>query len=617
MATSNETGSRFDPQSPTFLLDLKNLQVAFSGAAPAVRNVSLTVRPRETVALVGESGSGKSVTSLAVMGLLEAEGGKIEAGEILLRTKEGAVVDMRCASEKTRRAVRGRDAAMIFQEPMRSLNPVMTVGEQIAEALRKDGLKDAERVRAETVALLERVKIPDAALCAKRYPHMLSGGMRQRVMIAMALAARPSLLIADEPTTALDVTVQAEILALIRSLQEETGMGVLFITHDMGVVAEIADRVVVMRSGEVLETGEVNEIFRAPQNAYTRALLSAVPVLGDLRGEEKPRYFRLLSAETGRTVTPPAAEISTPGDALVEVRGLKKAFPARRRFWGRVTHEVRACDDVSFTIRKGETLALVGESGCGKSTTGRLLLRLLEADAGEILFDGRSVRSLEGEALREMRRSMQMIFQDPYASLDPRMTVGRAVGEPLRLFTKLSAREIDREVAELLERVGLRADMANRYPFEFSGGQRQRISIARALALKPRLIVADESVAALDVSIRAQIANLLMRLQSELGLSFLFISHDMGVVERISHRVAVMRAGRIVETGSRRDVFERPRHEYTKRLLAAVPVADPSRRSDKRDAGAHEVVTPLRPVGTPSNVPPMAEVEPGHWVSPV
>ena len=615
MATSNETGSRFDPQSPTFLLDLKNLQVAFSGAAPAVRNVSLTVRPGETVALVGESGSGKSVTSLAVMGLLEAEGGKIEAGEILLRTKEGAVVDMRSASEKTRRTVRGRDAAMIFQEPMRSLNPVMTVGEQIAEALRKDGMNDAERVRAETVALLERVRIPDAALCAKRYPHRLSGGMRQRVMIAMALAARPSLLIADEPTTALDVTVQAEILALIRSLQEETGMGVLFITHDMGVVAEIADRVVVMRSGEVLETGEVNEIFRAPQNAYTRALLSAVPVLGDLRGEEKPRYFRLLSAETGRTVTPPAAEISTPGDALVEVRGLKKAFPARRRFWGRVTHEVRACDDVSFTIRKGETLALVGE--CGKSTTGRLLLRLIEADAGEILFDGRSVRSLEGEALREMRRSMQMIFQDPYASLDPRMTVGRAVGEPLRLFTKLSAREIDREVAELLERVGLRADMANRYPFEFSGGQRQRISIARALALKPRLIVADESVAALDVSIRAQIANLLMRLQSELGLSFLFISHDMGVVERISHRVAVMRSGRIVETGSRRDVFERPRHEYTKRLLAAVPVADPSRRSQKRDAGAHEVLTPLRRVGAPSNVPPMVEVEPGHWVSPV
>ena len=589
MATSNETGSRFDPQSPAFLLDLKNLQVAFSGAAPAVRNVSLTVRPGETVALVGESGSGKSVTSLAVMGLLEAEGGKIEAGEILLRTKEGAVVDMRSASEKTRRTVRGRDVAMIFQEPMRSLNPVMTVGEQIAEALRKDGMNDAERVHAETVALLERVKFPDAALCAKRYPHMLSGGMRQRVMIAMALAARPSLLIADEPTTALDVTVQAEILALIRSLQEETGMGVLFITHDMGVVAEIADRVVVMRSGEVLETGAVNDIFKNPRNAYTQALLSAVPVLGDLRGEEKPRYFRLLSAETGRSVAPPAAEISTPGDALVEVRGLKKAFPARRRFWGRVTHE----------------------------TTGRLLLRLIEADAGEILFDGRSVRSLEGEALREMRRSMQMIFQDPYASLDPRMTVGRAVGEPLRLFTKLSSREIDREVAELLERVGLKADMANRYPFEFSGGQRQRISIARALALKPRLIVADESVAALDVSIRAQIANLLMRLQSELGLSFLFISHDMGVVERISHRVAVMRAGRIVETGSRRDVFERPRHEYTKRLLAAVPVADPSRRSDKRDAGAHEVVTPLRPVGTPSNVPPMVEVEPGHWVSPV
>ena len=597
MATSNETGSRFDPQSPAFLLDLKNLQVAFSGAAPAVRNVSLTVRPGETVALVGESGSGKSVTSLAVMGLLEAEGGKVEAGEILLRTKEGAVVDMRTASEKTRRTVRGRDVAMIFQEPMRSLNPVMTVGEQIAEALRKDGMNDAERVRVETVALLERVKIPDAALCAKRYPHMLSGGMRQRVMIAMALAARPALLIADEPTTALDVTVQAEILALIRSLQEETGMGVLFITHDMGVVAEIADRVVVMRSGEVLETGAVYDLFRAPQNAYTRALLSAVPVLGELRGEEKPRYFRLLSAETGRTVTPPAAEISTPGDALVAVRGLMKAFPARRRFWGRVTHEVCACDDVSFTIRKGETLALVGESGCGKSTTGRLLLRLLEADAGEILFEGRSIRSLEGAALREMRRSMQMIFQDPYASLDPRMTVGRAVGE-------------------LFERVGLRADMTNRYPFEFSGGQRQRISIARALALKPRLIVADESVAALDVSIRAQIANLLMRLQSELGLSYLFISHDMGVVERISHRVAVMRAGRIVETGSRRDVFERPRHEYTKRLLAAVPVADPSRRREKRDAGAHEVVTPLRPVGSRPNVPPMVEVEPGHWVSP-
>ena len=296
---------------------------------------------------------------------------------------------------------------------------------------------------------------------------------------------------------------------------------------------------------------------------------------------------------------------------LLEVKNLTKHFPAAHG------QKVHAVNGVSFKLERGETLGIVGESGCGKSSMGRTILKVHEPTSGQIIFDGVDITGLSNRKMFPYRKKMQMIFQDPYASLDPRMTVGRAVGEPLRLFTKLSAREIDREVSELLERVGLRADMANRYPFEFSGGQRQRISIARALALKPRLIVADESVAALDVSIRAQIANLLMRLQSELGLSFLFISHDMGVVERISHRVAVMRAGRIVETGSRRDVFERPRHEYTKRLLAAVPVADPSRRSQKRDAGAHEVVTPLRPVGTPSNVPPMVEVEPGHWVSPV
>lgn len=618
MATSKNIGSIDDPnnlQEP--VLDLRNLQVAFSGNTLAVQSVSLTVRPGETVALVGESGSGKSVTSLAVMGLLEEEGGKLPGGEILLRRKSGEIVEMRSADEKTRRRIRGNDVAMIFQEPMRSLNPVMSVGEQIAEALRLRGLRSADAIRRETEALLCRVRIPDAALTAKRYPHMLSGGMRQRVMIAMALAAHPRLLIADEPTTALDVTVQAEILSLIKALQEETGMGVLFITHDMGVVAEIADRVVVMRSGRVVETGDVEALFAAPKNPYTQALLSAVPVLGELRGTDKPGYFRLLSTDTGRSVPPPAAPISTPGEALVEVRGLRKSFPARRRFWGRVTHEVRACDDVSFTIRKGETLALVGESGCGKSTTGRLLLQLLDADAGDILMDGRSIRGLKGEALREVRRSMQMIFQDPYASLNPRMTVGRAIGEPLRLFTTLSAREIARNVSELLERVGLRPEMANRYPFEFSGGQRQRISIARALALKPRLIVADESVAALDVSIRAQVANLLMRLQSELGLSYLFISHDMGVVERISHRVAVMRLGRIVETGSRSDIFERPLHAYTKRLLSAVPVADPTRRRADGAFGAapHEILTPIRPVGAVSETPPLVEAAPGHWVS--
>ena len=312
---------------------------------------------------------------------------------------------------------------------------------------------------------------------------------------------------------------------------------------------------------------------------------------------------------------------------ILQVENLVQEFNLTKDFLDKVKFKnghfslenrvVHAVNNVSFDVEQGEVFSLVGESGCGKSTTARTIIKLIEPKSGKIIFDGRDITRLKPQEMRPIRREMQMIFQDPYASLDPRMTVGRAVGEPLRLFTKLSSREIDREVAELLERVGLKADMANRYPFEFSGGQRQRISIARALALKPRLIVADESVAALDVSIRAQIANLLMRLQSELGLSFLFISHDMGVVERISHRVAVMRAGRIVETGSRRDVFERPRHEYTKRLLAAVPVADPSRRSDKRDAGAHEVVTPLRPVGTPSNVPPMVEVEPGHWVSPV
>lgn len=606
------------PQAELPILEVEHLRVQFtsdSGTTTAVVDESFSIRPGETLALVGESGSGKSVTSLSVMRLVEHGGGKIVNGSIKLRCRDGRVVDLRHANKSELQHLRGSEVAMIFQEPMTSLNPVFTVGAQIAESLILHRGMDEKEALKEAVHLLELVRIPDAERISLRFPHQLSGGMRQRVMIAMALACKPQLLIADEPTTALDVTVQAQILALISELQKEIGMAVLFITHDMGVVAQIADRVAVMRYGEIVESGTAQAIFAHPQHPYTQALLSAVPRLGALKDIEHPCFFRLIDPDNGKVIEPPSDKLPPPGEKILEVKNLVKTFPVRTDFWGRPTYVVRACDHVSFDLRAGETLSIVGESGCGKSTTGRAVLRLLDVDSGEVLHRGKSLLRMTRHELQEERRNLQMIFQDPYASLDPRQTVGYSIAEPMMIHNYCSQKEMYDRVALLLKRVGLSPDMANRYPHEFSGGQRQRICIARALSLKPQIIVADECVAALDVSIRAQVVNLMMELQEEMGLSYIFISHDMGVVERISHRVAVMYLGQIVEMGSRRAVLGNPLHPYTQKLLSAVPIADPQERNLLKLLNLSDLPSPVRKVGDDPVIEPLVEVEPGHFVA--
>ena len=606
------------PQAELPILEVEHLRVQFtsdSGTTTAVVDESFSIRPGETLALVGESGSGKSVTSLSVMRLVEHGGGKIVNGSIKLRCRDGRVVDLRHANKSELQHLRGSEVAMIFQEPMTSLNPVFTVGAQIAESLILHRGMDEKEALKEAVHLLELVRIPDAERISLRFPHQLSGGMRQRVMIAMALACKPQLLIADEPTTALDVTVQAQILALISELQKEIGMAVLFITHDMGVVAQIADRVAVMRYGEIVESGTAQAIFAHPQHPYTQALLSAVPRLGALKDIEHPCFFRLIDPDNGKVIEPPSDKLPPPGEKILEVKNLVKTFPVRTDFWGRPTYVVRACDHVSFDLRAGETLSIVGESGCGKSTTGRAVLRLLDVDSGEVLHRGKSLLRMTRHELQEERRNLQMIFQDPYASLDPRQTVGYSIAEPMMIHNYCSKKEMYDRVALLLKRVGLSPDMANRYPHEFSGGQRQRICIARALSLKPQIIVADECVAALDVSIRAQVVNLMMELQAEMVLSYIFISHDMGVVERISHRVAVMYLGQIVEMGSRRAVLGNPLHPYTQKLLSAVPIADPQERNLLKLLNLSDLPSPVRKVGDDPVIEPLVEVEPGHFVA--
>ncbi|WP_409976861.1 dipeptide ABC transporter ATP-binding protein [Serratia quinivorans] len=612
MSPTAESGLWLPPQR---VLSVRDLSIQFhqqGDILDAVRNLSFDVDRGETLAIVGESGSGKSVTSLALMRLVEQGGGNIVSGSMPLRRRNGELLDLARAPQGTLRRVRGADMAMIFQEPMTSLNPVFPVGEQIAESLRLHQAMDHRAAKQAALQMLDLVRIPEAKDVLNRYPHQLSGGMRQRVMIAMALSCKPALLIADEPTTALDVTIQAQILQLIRVLQQEMQMGVIFITHDMGVVAEIADRVLVMRQGELVEQGPVRELFTAPQQPYTQALLAAVPKLGSMAAQDFPAKFPLPNgADNGGpqdTVPPGAAPI-------LRVENLVTRFDLRSGILNRVTRQVYAVENVSFDLYPGETLGLVGESGCGKSTTGRSLLKLVDSQRGTITFDGRQINQLKGPALQHLRRDIQFIFQDPYASLDPRLTVGFSIMEPLLVHNVARGKAAQERVAWLLERVGLKPEHAHRYPHEFSGGQRQRICIARALALNPKVVIADESVSALDVSIQAQIVNLLLDLQREFGIAFLFISHDMAVVERISHRVAVMYLGQIVEIGPRRAVFDNPQHAYTRKLMAAVPVADPAHAHKRQPLLVDEIPSPIRSLGDEPVTAPLVQVGPGHFVA--
>ncbi len=574
------------------LVSIRGLRVGFQTAAGPVtglRALSFDIAAGECLCLVGESGSGKSVGALSLMRLIDFDGGEITQGRILFDGE-----DLATLPQSAMRRIRGNRIAMVFQEPMTALNPVLTIGAQLAEGLVAHRALSRRAARARALELLHEVRIPEPARRLRQYPHELSGGMRQRVVIAMAMACRPQLLICDEPTTALDVTLQAEILALIARLKAETGMAVLFITHDMAVVAQIADRVLVMRDGEKIEEGPVGQIFAAPRQPYTRALLAAVPRLGAMAGQGAPGPM---------------------GEApLLQVENLCARFAVRGGIWRRPVAQLHAVEDVSFTLNAGETLALVGESGCGKTTTGRAILRLVEPAAGRVRLGGRDILALGPGDLRRARRDMQMIFQDPLASLDPQMRLLDQVEEPLLNHSIGTRAERHDRVAALFDRVALPRDLLRRYPHELSGGQRQRVAIARALALNPRLIVADEAVSALDVSVRAQVLELLAEVQRDLRVAILFISHDLAVVERISHRVAVMQRGRIVEIGSRRQILEDPRHGYTRQLLAAVPVADPQRRAGPGEARAQAVASPIHPMGHVPARSVYAEVAPGHLV---
>ena len=598
---------------PSPVLSVSGLTTSFLRErewSPVVRDVSFDIASGETVAIVGESGSGKSVTALSIMRLIPKENGRVE-GSVRLAGR-----DLLTLPEASMKDVRGNDIAMIFQEPMTSLNPVLTIGFQIAEALIQHRGLSRAAAEAETIRLLDRVRIPAAKSRFHEHPHRFSGGMRQRVMIAMALACKPRLLIADEPTTALDVTIQAQILELLKELQQEEEMSILFITHDMGVVAEIADRTVVMYGGQAVETDETARIFAAPSHPYTRALLAAVPRLGSMDGRTRPMRFPIVDKLTGTSDEPAETPdtVSIAERPLLEVSNLTTRFPIRSGLFGKVSGRVHAVENISFSLRAGETLALVGESGCGKSTTGRSILKLTEPDSGTVLIDGRDVLAMNPRTLRDFRKQMQIVFQDPFASLNPRMSVGTAIAAPLLANGLVTASQAREKVADLLVRVGLTADMAARFPHEFSGGQRQRICIARALALGPKLIVADEAVSALDVSVKAQVVNLMLDLQASMGLAYLFISHDIAVVERMSHRVAVMYLGEIVETGPRAALFGNPQHPYTKKLVGAVPVPDPARRGTRREVANDEIRSPVRAADFQPPVRQYREVSPGHVV---
>jgi peptide/nickel transport system ATP-binding protein len=571
------------------VLSVESLTVAFGKGASrnvAVRDLSYTLNRGETLAIVGESGSGKSVSSLALLGLLPPRGVAVESGRAMFEGR-----DLLALPESEQRAIRGNRITMIFQEPMTSLTPVLRIGLQLTESLVEHKKMSQRQAEARAKEMLTLVGLDRVERRMRQFPHELSGGMRQRVMIAMAMAADPAILIADEPTTALDVTVQAQILELMRELKSRFSTSIILITHDMGVVAEMADRVVVMNRGEKVEEGPVDQIFSAPREAYTRQLLDAVPRLGSLAASSEPRHV--------------VAEPAPVGGPLLRTEGLCKTFHGRGFLFGKGKVVAAAMQDVGFDLAEGETLALVGESGSGKSTTGRAVLRLLEVDEGRIEIGGADIRKLSALALRQARRQMQMIFQDPFAALNPRMSAGRLVAEPMTIHGVAQGSELKDRTEALFRRVGLTGDHIDRFPHEFSGGQRQRLCIARALGAGPKLIVADEPTSALDVSVQAQVLELMLELQQSLGLAYLFISHDMAVVEEVAHRVAVMRQGRIVEIGPRQDVLNEPRHPYTRALLAAVPVPDPS----------HKRLQP--PEIDPAHLPmgPLAQVAPGHLVA--
>ena len=594
------------------IAQIENLRVEFQtkdGPVVGVEDVSFSINSGETVCVVGESGSGKSVSSLSLMRLVEYGGGEIAGGRLIFDRKNDGPMDLREAGPDLMRTIRGNEIGMIFQEPMTALNPVFTIGRQLTEGLRvHKGLSKAE-AQERALELMRQVRIPEPEKRLDQYPHELSGGMRQRVVIAIALACEPRLLIADEPTTALDVTIQAEILALMDRLKRETGTAVMFITHDMAVVAQMADRVVVMFRGNKVEEGTVEEIFENPQHPYTKALLAAVPKLGEMRGKSAPEPMKLLGTDQGEIKPIPGTN-----EPLLAVTGLTTRFPVTGGLLRRVVANVHAAEDISFTINKGQTLSLVGESGCGKSTVGRSLLRLVEPMSGQIALDGKEIMDMNQSELRASRLDMQMIFQDPFASLNPQMQLIDQVAEPMRNYGTASGKALTDRVEMLFDRVELPRSFLRRFPHELSGGQRQRVAIARALALNPKLIVADEAVSALDVSVQAQVVNLMMELQAELGLSYLFISHDMAVVERVSHYVGVMYLGRIVEMGPRAAVFENPQHAYTQALMKAVPIADPRKRKDERDLNFKPIPSPMHPVGYDPEPSKYSEVTPEHFV---
>ena len=577
---------------PLGIIEVKNLSISFKTddeTVKAVRNISFTIPKGETVGLAGESGSGKSVTALSLLRLIPEPPGQVQ-GQIYLNidpaegtgqqspqqeaNKAGQIDILKC-SEKQIRKLRGNRLSMIFQEPMSSLNPVFTAGSQIAESLILHRNMSKKQAYAHTLELLKQVEVDPER--AKSYPHQLSGGQRQRVMIAMAIACHPDLLIADEPTTALDVTTQKQIMELLKSLQKQYGMSILFITHDLGLMAEIADKSLVMKDGQIVESNTTFNIFQNPVHPYTRGLMACRPTL-DKNSRRLPTMQDYIDQEDKKALPDQReAEMKlvknlSHRDTLLEVRHLKKYFPLKKTFFSKTLSYVRAVDNVSFVLKKGETLGLVGESGCGKTTLGRVILRLLSATDGDIIYQGKNITKLSYKELKPLRKKMQVVFQDPYASLNPRLTVGSSIMEPMIIHhIGEDKRERIKKTEQLLERVGLNGDMQDRYPHEFSGGQRQRICIARALSMEPEFIICDESVSALDVSIQAQIINLLLDLQEDLELTYIFISHDLSVVKFISDRVCVMNKGQIVEQNSAFDIYQNPKEDYTKKLLNAIP----------------------------------------------